>query len=233
MQDYNQQIEQIYQPTEQFIKEEIARLPSIYEPEKAAIEQAKVNAFRDISKEAFKRGRFFGGFQPEEQARYLGEKYLPGLQRLELAKEESKRGLMSRLIDVGVQKGEKKLSYAETVRQEALAREKEERDWQRQLKLASYGGGGGGGSSQTKLELKRNAAGGYEVYENGQKSGDYDLAGYARATGKSLPALLAGGDESDRRAATNYFNNIAAGMSEEASYAQLVKDRPTAYYLGG
>lgn len=157
MDEYSKKIDSIYAPQEQFINQQIQQLPSMYEPEKMAIEQAKTNAFRDISKEAFKRGRFFGGFQPAEQARYLGEKYLPGLQQLTLAQQQAKQGLLGKLIDLQTGRSKDKLTYAEQLRQEGVAATRDEQQFQRSLALqraSSRGGGGGGGSSGSE-DLRR------------------------------------------------------------------------------
>ena len=134
--NYQQAIADIYDPQEKFIQEQISGLGAQYEPQKASIEQAKVNAFRDIQKEAFKRGRFFGGFQPAEQARYLGEKYLPGLQQLSLAEQNAKQGLLGRLYDIQSKKGSDILSYLEKRRQEAIAQQNQQALFAQQEKLA-------------------------------------------------------------------------------------------------
>lgn len=135
--NYEQAIKDIYSPQEKFIQDQIAALPAQYEPQKASIEQAKVNAFKDISKEAFKRGRFFGGFQPAEQARYLGEKYLPGLQQLTLSQQEAQRGLLGKSIELGAKKATDILSFLETRRKEQDALAAEQRGYVQQEKLAN------------------------------------------------------------------------------------------------
>lgn len=157
MDNYNQQLESIYAPQEAFIQKQIAELPSQYEPQKAAIEQAKINAFRDIQKESFKRGRFFGGFQPAEQARYLGERYLPGLQQLTLSQQQAQQGLLGKMVELQAARATSRLNYAEQLRKEQVAAQQAEQQFQRQLALqraqASYSGGGGSSAAEAKQTI--------------------------------------------------------------------------------
>lgn len=166
MDNYNQQLESIYAPQEAFIQKQIAELPSQYEPQKAAIEQAKVNAFRDIQKESFKRGRFFGGFQPAEQARYLGERYLPGLQQLTLSQQQAQQGLLGKMVELQAARATSRLNYAEQLRQEQIARQREEEQFQRQLALqrtqSSYSRGGGGEELPSKKQYLVQAFANYD-----------------------------------------------------------------------
>ena len=166
---YKTQVDQIYKPQEQWINNQLTALPTYYNAQKASMEQAKVNAFRDIGNTAQGRGMFFSGFQPHEQARYLGEKYLPGLMEIDNQMNREKTGLLGQMANVQVGKGEKMLGYADkwddrnwdvAQSDKDFQRQKELSEWEAQLSLkyaprsSSSGGSrsGGGSSSKSKFD---------------------------------------------------------------------------------
>jgi len=89
VQNYISQLNPVYEPQKALIQQQMAALPASYEAQKSALEQAKVNAFRDIQNVAQQRGVSFSGFTPSEQASYTGTKYLPALAGL--AQQQSSR----------------------------------------------------------------------------------------------------------------------------------------------
>jgi hypothetical protein len=159
IQQRQQQIESIYKPQEQFIQQQKAALPGQFDGQRSALEQAKVNAFRDVGLQAQRRGMFFSGFQPAEQARYLGEKFLPGMQDIAARQEQSRLGLLEKLIGLRTQKAGEMNTFREQLRREALERQQQEEAFRRQLEmqnrqfdqqrsLTSMRSSGGGGSSR-------------------------------------------------------------------------------------
>lgn len=164
LQQYDKQLAKIYKPQIDLVQQQYqATLPQ-FEAQKQSLEQAKVNAFRDIGDTAQRRGMFFSGFQPAEQARYIGEKYLPALAGVEQGQQQARLSMLEALTGLRTQQGEARLNFRETLRQEALQRALAKKDFQRQVKLqkmnqsfqaqqsaldraASRGGGGGGGAS--------------------------------------------------------------------------------------
>ena len=104
-------LDSIYAPQTQFIQSQIDQLPQYYNAQKASIEQAKVNAFRDIGDTAQKRGMFFSGFQPAENARYLGEKYLPGLMEVDNQMNRERQGLLGQVVGLNADRGQQMLGY--------------------------------------------------------------------------------------------------------------------------
>lgn len=105
------QLDTIYNPQTQFIQSQIDLLPTYYNPQKEALKQAKVNAFRDIGNEAQSRGMFFSGFQPHEQARYLGEKYLPALAGYDIEMQKERQGLLGQIVGLNADRGQQMLGY--------------------------------------------------------------------------------------------------------------------------
>lgn len=77
------QLNTIHNPQINLVKQQQAALPAQFDLVKQGIEQAKSNAFRDISSKARGMGVAFGGYSPSEQARYTGATYLPALADLQ------------------------------------------------------------------------------------------------------------------------------------------------------
>lgn len=117
-------LEEAYAPQVQGLQQQISTLPQQFEAQKSALQQAKENAFRDITKTASRGGMFFTGFTPREEARYLGEKYLPGLQQLSAQELSARQGLMGQIAGLQSQQRLAGLSYLDQL--EALRRAEEE-----------------------------------------------------------------------------------------------------------
>lgn len=144
-------LEEAYAPQVQGLQQQIATLPQQFEAQKSALQQAKENAFRDITKTASRGGMFFTGFTPREEARYLGEKYLPGLQQLSAQELSARQGLMGQIAGLQSQQRLAGLSYLDQL--EALRRAEEEAARNRAAAAsAGFGGldlGFGGGGDTT------------------------------------------------------------------------------------
>jgi uncharacterized protein YbjQ (UPF0145 family) len=116
---YNQRVadlQGLYAPQIAGIQQQIEQLPGQYEAQKSSLQQAKENAFRDITKTAARGGMFFTGFTPREQARYLGEKYLPGLQQLSQQETAARQGLLNQITGLQGQQRAAGLTYLDTLR---------------------------------------------------------------------------------------------------------------------
>jgi hypothetical protein len=79
---YYQGLEGIYAPQRANIQQQQEQLNTEGSAALSGLEQAKVNAFRDISSKARGMGVAFGGYSPSEQARYTGATYLPAVGNL-------------------------------------------------------------------------------------------------------------------------------------------------------
>lgn len=90
----NKTLDKIYAPQLGTLKQQGALLDQTAAAESASIEQAKVNAFRNVAETANSRGMLFSGFKPAEEARYLGEHYLPGKQKLAIQTQQNKLSLL-------------------------------------------------------------------------------------------------------------------------------------------
>lgn len=246
-------------PLKQQIDADIAANQTYGDAQVAGLEAKKVRAFGDIEQGAQNKGMFFSGFSPDSQARYTADTYLPALASLQQTIAQTRSGMLkeklgldrdvfdkafssqetdrSVLADWNKMTAQQQFDASESEKQRVFTAGQNEKDRAATLaasSMRSSGGGGGGGSSgggsngSTGASLTKNAAGGWDV------SGGYDLAGYARATGKDLITLLGQGDAKDRQAAKYYRDNINLGRGEAYAMDRLQNyDRPTAFYRGG
>lgn len=116
----------VYDPQEQLIQQQMAQLPGQAQAQRSALEQAKVNAFRDISSQAQGRNVFFSGFRPEEQARYTGATFLPALAEVEGKQLAQQSALQQALLGVRQQRQQQ----AQSTLQAQLDREQQQRQFQ-------------------------------------------------------------------------------------------------------
>ena len=153
-----QQLDQIYNPQIELIQQQKQALPGRFDARRSSLEQARVNAFRDIGQTANRRGMFFSGFQPDEQARYLGERFLPGMQDIESQQEQARLGLLEQLTGIRGQRAQGMMSFQDQIQQQQQRQQEQERQFQQQRQLqqeqqrfqsrASAGGSSGDGGQQ-------------------------------------------------------------------------------------
>lgn len=87
----------IYDPQVAQVNSEIAQLAPQQQTQQAALDQAKVNAFQDITNQANSRGMLFSGFSPQQQATYIGTKYLPAVANLQTSFNNQKNTLIDKI----------------------------------------------------------------------------------------------------------------------------------------
>lgn len=121
LQEYYNQLGSIYDPQTALIKQQQAQLPGQFQAEKSALEQARVNAFKDISNTASSRGMTFSGFNPQQQAIYVGEKFLPAMANLATAQQESQYSLIQALNKINSERSQTALGYYENAQQAEAA----------------------------------------------------------------------------------------------------------------
>lgn len=239
------QLDPAYAPSRQLYNQQIGTLPGQEQQAVSGLDAAKQNSFRDINTGANSKGLAFSGIPEAEQARYLGEKYLPAVagikqntQTQQFTLQQALASLASeqRLKGLDVRTGQQKTldDYLESERQRQFTARQNALD--RQATAANAAADRAASASDTtSLTLKKNKGGGYTVLENGKASKTYDLNAYARATGANIVDLLANGDARDRQAAKWYYDKIKKyGNADQAKYLdELKRDRGTAFYLGG
>jgi len=117
-----------YSGQEQVIGQQQAALPGKYDAERQALGAEKTNTFRDINTGANSKGLAFSGIPEAEQARYLGEKYLPGLTNLTTQQNTEGLTLSGQLASLESDKRLRALDTQNT-QQKALS------DWQNAQEL--------------------------------------------------------------------------------------------------
>lgn len=234
-----------YKPSEALYNQQIATLPGQEQTALGALDASKTNSFRDINTGANSKGLAFSGIPAAEQARYLGEKYLPAVAGVKSNTQTQQFTLQQALASLASEKRLKGLetqthqqdvlnTYLENERERQFRAKQAELD--RQARAAEAAASrASSASNTTDLRIVKNKQGGWTVLENGKASKNYDLNAYARATGANIVDLLANGDAKDRQAAAWYQQKINKyGNADQAKYLdELKRDRRTAFYLGG
>lgn len=86
-----------YDPQTKLINSQIAQLAPQQTAQEAALEQAKVNAFSDITKGANARGVMFSGVPIDQQAQYVGTKYLPAVANVKSTFQNNRNTLLGQI----------------------------------------------------------------------------------------------------------------------------------------
>lgn len=87
----------VYDPQTKLVQSQIDALQPEQDAQQASLEQAKVNAFKDISNSANSKGVLFSGFTPDQQATYVGTKYLPAVANLKTSFNNTKNTLLGQI----------------------------------------------------------------------------------------------------------------------------------------
>lgn len=242
-----------YDPQRALIDADITSNANAGAAQEQGLQAKQGQAFKTIEQGAQNKGMYFSGFSPNEQANYTSDTYLPALAQLQATIASTRSNLLGKKADIETDVYNKAFNTRE---QDVSAKntwqaEQERRAWQAEqdriareaaaaesakdrAASASNAAASRAQSAGTQLSVKKNSSGGYDVYEGGQKSANYDLATYAQLTGKDLINLLANGDAKDRQAASWYNDNIRLGRGQSYALDRLMNyDRPTAFYLGG
>lgn len=160
---YLAQVAPIYQPQRDWIAQQKAALPGQYAAELSALEQAKINAYRDIGTTARERGMTFSGFSPEMQARYLGATYLPAVANVKAKQAAGMSALDKALADISTAEQTQALNLygQDLANRRTIEQWQREADWKatqaaldRQNTLAAAGIRNSA-STPTQAEVKR------------------------------------------------------------------------------
>lgn len=86
-----------YQPQVDLVNSQIAALPGQQQAVTDSLNQAKVNAFKDITNSANSKGVLFSGVPIDQQSTYVGTKYLPALAQNQTAFQNTKNTLLGQI----------------------------------------------------------------------------------------------------------------------------------------
>jgi len=131
LQDYLNQLEQVYAPQKGLINQQVQGLDPYYNAMIQGLEATKTRAFGDIVQGANRRGVAYSGIPIEQQSQYVGEKYLPALAGLQQEKLGARTKLQQMLAELDAQK----YKEAHGMYGEDQDREAKERQAQQQLAL--------------------------------------------------------------------------------------------------
>lgn len=86
-----------YQPQTDLVNSQIAQLQPQQDAQQASLDQAKVNAFKDITNSANSKGVLFSGVPIDQQSTYVGTKYLPAVANLKTSFNNTKNTLLGQI----------------------------------------------------------------------------------------------------------------------------------------
>lgn len=86
-----------YQPQVDLINSQVADLPRQQQAVTDSLNQAKVNAFKDITNSANSKGVLFSGVPVDQQSTYVGTKYLPAVAQNKTSFQNTKNTLLGQI----------------------------------------------------------------------------------------------------------------------------------------
>lgn len=239
---YYNQLNPYFDPQRAVIAQQRAALEPQMQAQISALEQAKINAYRDIGTTARARGMQFSGFSPEQEARYTGATYLPALANVKAQYAAGMTALDKALADIGLAQGTQALNIYQTEK----TRAQEQEQWQREMdwktreaelnRRATSAGGGGGGSTRTgavKATMQQRGDRGFDFTDaNGNA---ISAARYAELTGQGIGTVLYAMGQAGDSYAQQLYNQLANdpffGKGDE-DYDNRVKELYSAIFWG-
>lgn len=98
------ELETAYAPLRTIYGQQQAAIPAKFDVRRSALEGAKVKNFDNIATQANRAGMGFTGFTQAEQADYLSDKFLPGMQQSYLDQDEEGLGIAKSLAQLDMEK---------------------------------------------------------------------------------------------------------------------------------
>lgn len=203
--DYGDQYNSLatqYQPQVDQLNSQIAALPGQQAAQMSALDQAKVNAFKDITSSANSKGVLFSGVPIDQQSTYVGTKYLPAVADLQTSLNDTKNTLLGQINTLQANRSKQAqdniTSYNSTQADQAY------KDAELELKQESNNIAAGKASAAgqitpyqqaelTKANLAQYKSGTYSSgnkFYTGPAGAPISAATYAAATGTGLLDLL-------------------------------------------
>lgn len=199
---YYQQLAPIFDPQTQYIQQQKTALAPQYEANLSALEQAKLNAFRDIGTTARSRGMQFSGFSPEQEARYTGATYLPAVANLKAQYAAGLSALDKAIIDLGTQRQTQALSLGreDLAYQRTAAENEKQRQFQREQSALDRSAGkysGGGSTTRTLSRAEVFGSINTELYNARGDDGYVSPTSYKNAKQDAMDRGISGSDFDD------------------------------------
>lgn len=231
------ELETAYAPVRGIYEQQKAAIPQKFENRRLGLEGARVKGFDRIAGQAGRAGMSWGGITEAEQADYLADKFLPGMQQTYYDQDQEQLGIAKSLAQLELERRSGAMNKREGQEKSFMGYQEAERDRAFRAQQAALDrqatAANNARKEQTIPKLVKNKQGGWDV------GGDMDLAGYARATGADLITLMSQGDKQDRQAAKWYLEKLRKygpgenNVNADRFFQELQRDRPTAFYRGG
>lgn len=103
-QDAYNQLGSVYDPQTSSVNTQLAGLQPLQDAQQSGLDQAKVNAFRDITQGANAKGVMFSGVPIDQQAQYVGTKYLPAVANLKQTFANQRTTLLDKINQINAQR---------------------------------------------------------------------------------------------------------------------------------
>lgn len=161
-----------YDPQTQLVQSQIAQLQPQQDAQQASLDQAKVNAFKDISDSANSKGVLFSGFTPDQQAQYIGTKYLPAVANLKTSFNDTKNTLLGQINTINQNRSQQ----ASTSVAKAQAQASTDAYRQAQLDLGYARLGQSASNASNKPLTTTQTIGAIHDFLQGQKGSDNHVA---------------------------------------------------------
>lgn len=117
------ELDAFFEPTRQVIRQQQSQIDPRIQAQLGGLEAERTRTFGDITRDAQRRGLTFSGLPMQEQARYLGERFLPRQAELKQAGVEARTTLASQLAQLEKERG----LLAQNIYQQELDRDAAER----------------------------------------------------------------------------------------------------------
>lgn len=151
--DYQSAYDQLasaYNPQTDLVNQQIAQLAPQQQAQQAGLDQAKVNAFKDITNQSNSRGVLFSGVPIDQQATYVGTKYLPAVADLNTSFNNQKTTLLGQLNSLNADRS--KTAQSNVVSYLQAQSDAAYKQAQLQLGYAKLGASGNKAPTQAQLQ---------------------------------------------------------------------------------
>ncbi len=232
------EISAAYAPQKELLNQQIASTETSGQAQQAGLAAQQQQAFQGIEQGAQNKGMFFSGFSPDAQAKYTATTYLPKLAELQATINNTKSSLYGKQAEMdtqartqaynvregdvaalrGWEADQAKMAYEAEQNRIKMAFEAQQNAANRAAQAAASRAAKA--PQGTQYTWKKNAAGGYDVYE-GNKKANVDLATAVASQGgnlSNLVGLLTQGSPSDRKFAQQYINGDKTALYSTGAF---------------
>lgn len=179
-QSYNQ-LGAVYDPQVKQIQTEIGQLDPQLQSTLSSLDQAKVNAFSDITNSANSKGMLFSGFAPDQEAKYIGTTYLPAVANAKAAGLSAKNSLLEKINEINAQRAsqaQSNVSASQTAAADAAYKNAQLGLAQQRLNISAARAAQGGGpkaptTQQTQASFNKDLSSIFQGYDPKNKAMNY------------------------------------------------------------